>query len=88
MLKDILAHEGIVCLLRNEQLSAAIGEIPFIECCPELWVVDDEAWPRARMFLDAWLRQVPPGDPWVCPRCFEESEGHFGACWSCGAVRD
>lgn len=87
MLKDILACEGVVCTLRNAELAAAVGEIPFIECCPELWVVDDEAWPRARMLLDAWLKKDLAAPPWECPRCHEESEGHFGACWSCGAIR-
>ncbi|MFO7576147.1 MAG: DUF2007 domain-containing protein [Pelovirga sp.] len=88
ILKNVLAREGIVCILRNEQLGAAVGEIPFIECSPELWVIDDEAWPRARMFLDAWFKVEQNPIPWQCPRCNEQNEGHFGACWSCCGVRD
>lgn len=89
LLKEILANEGISCALRNDQLSAAIGEIPFIECCPELWVIDDEAYPRARMFLDSWLKQEPSAeDAWTCAACGECCEGHFGACWACGVLRE
>ncbi|MFO7765792.1 MAG: DUF2007 domain-containing protein [Pelovirga sp.] len=88
LLRDILAREGIDCALRNYQLTAAVGEIPFIECYPELWVVDDEAWPRAKMLLDAWLKNDAVTAHWNCPQCHEELEGHFGACWRCGTVRD
>ncbi|MEA3545325.1 MAG: DUF2007 domain-containing protein [Thermodesulfobacteriota bacterium] len=89
LLQEILASEGIECLLRNDQLSAAIGEIPFIECHPELWVIDNEALPRAQMFLNAWLENdMSTLDPWICPTCGECSEGHFGACWACGTLRE
>ncbi len=89
LLKEILAVEGIACLIRNEQLSAAIGELPFTECFPELWVIDDEVFPRAKLLLAAWLK-IPerPLQGWVCPNCGEELEGNFGACWSCGQERE
>lgn len=87
LLRDILAREGINCVLRNVQLTAAVGEIPFVECCPELWVVDDEAWPRAKMFVDAWFKNDAAAPAWSCPQCLETLEGHFGACWSCGTIR-
>lgn len=87
LLKEILAHEGLECTLRNDQLSSAMGEIPFTECYPELWLVDDEAFPRAQMFLNAWLRDdISNVDPWICPTCGECCEGQFGACWACGTV--
>ncbi|MDA3903269.1 MAG: DUF2007 domain-containing protein [Desulfuromusa sp.] len=89
LIKEILANEGIQCALRNDQLSSAVGEIPFIECCPELWVIDDEAFPRAQMFLKAWLENdISMLDSWVCPVCGEFCEGQFGACWSCGVLRE
>ncbi|MFO7813581.1 MAG: DUF2007 domain-containing protein [Pelovirga sp.] len=87
LLRDILIREEIDCVLRNVQLSAAVGEIPFIECCPELWVVDDEAWPRAKMFVDAWFKKDAAAPAWRCPQCQETLEGHFGACWRCGYLR-
>lgn len=89
MFKELLSNEGVACLLRNEQLSSAIGEIPFTECYPELWVIDDETYPRAHMLLDNWLAEqdLSAGD-WVCPVCGEAAEAQFNSCWSCGHQRD
>ena len=89
MLKEILAKEGIDCVLKNDQLGTAMGEIPFTECYPELWLLDAEVYPRARLFLDNWLKNESAGaGPWVCSGCGEELEAQFGACWSCGRERD
>ncbi|MEJ2698871.1 MAG: DUF2007 domain-containing protein [Desulfuromonadales bacterium] len=89
ILKEILEQEGIACLVRNEELSTALGEIPFIECAPELWVIDDEVFPRAKMLLEGWMKSSEaPSEPWVCPDCGEKLEGQFGACWKCGKVRE
>lgn len=89
LIREVLASEGINCLLRNDQLSSAIGEIPFVECGPELWVIDDEAYPRARLFLDAWLKDdLRERAAWTCRACGERCEGQFNACWACGESRD
>jgi hypothetical protein len=88
LLKELLAREGITCLIRNDQLFAALGEIPFLECYPELWVVDDDVWPRARLLLDHWLKGSVDAGAWCCPNCGEILEGQFGACWNCEQQRD
>jgi hypothetical protein len=87
LLKELLEREGVACLVRNEQLFSALGEIPFLECYPELWVVDDEIWPRARRLLDSWFRNDGNAEAWTCPTCGEVLEGQFGACWQCGKAR-
>ena len=88
LFKELLEREGVACLIRNEQLFAALGEIPFLECFPELWVIDDEIWPRAKSLLNNWLKDEEVGDAWVCSSCEEKLEGQFGACWKCGKGRD
>ncbi len=88
LLKELLEREGVVCLIRNEQLFAALGEIPFLECFPELWVVDDEVWPRAKSLLANWFKQEVDPLSWTCFSCGEVLEGQFGACWKCGKARD
>lgn len=89
MYRELLEAEGVACLVRNDQLSSALGEIPFIECYPELWVIDDEVLPRAQMLLRSWLTTTSsPSASWVCPGCGEGHEGQFNQCWSCGRLRD
>ena len=88
LLKDRLEQEGIACLLRNEELFAAMGEIPFLELRPELWIIDDEVLPRARLLLEGWLHPSDTPPPWTCPECGEKLEGQFGACWKCGHQQD
>jgi hypothetical protein len=85
LLKERLAAEGIVCLVRNDELSTALGEIPFVECYPELWVIDDEVFPRARLLLDQWLAETAEDHAaWTCCKCGERIEGQFQLCWKCG----
>jgi hypothetical protein len=83
---ESLRAAGIRCLLRNTTLSGAIGEIPFLECAPQLWIEHDADEPRAREILQQ-LRHPEQGPHWRCVRCGEWSEPQFGACWQCGAAR-
>ena len=88
LLRERLAAAGIVCLVRNDELSTALGEIPFLECYPELWVVDDEVFPRARLLLEQWSREMEiQQEAWHCPGCGEVLEGQFQSCWQCGRDR-
>jgi len=85
MFRELLQGEGVACLLRNDQLCAGLGEIPFTECYPELWVVDDELFPRAKSLLAQFMAREADGANWICPACGEEVEGQFNSCWNCGA---
>ena len=86
MYKDMLQREGVKCLLRNEELFAGLGEIPFVECYPELWVVDDDLYPRAMSLLKQLMGSESTRQPWVCSNCGEDVEGQFNSCWKCGQL--
>ena len=81
-----LRAAGIDCEVRNSVLSGALGEIPFLECAPQIWIRNalDEA--RARELIEQLSRPVA-GEPWTCGQCGEVLEPQFGQCWSCGAPR-
>ncbi|MGE5666285.1 MAG: DUF2007 domain-containing protein [Betaproteobacteria bacterium] len=81
-----LRAAGIACELRNTTLAGAMGEIPFLECAPQLWIENDGDEPRALALLEE-LRRPPSGPAWVCPGCGETVEPQFGSCWNCGAAR-
>jgi hypothetical protein len=82
---DTLRAAGIRCEVRNTTLAGAMGEIPFLECAPQLWLPDESDEARAKEVLQQ-LRQPVSGTPWRCA-CGEESEPQFGNCWKCGAAR-
>ena len=85
--KNLLAAEGIRCEIRNEHLGSIVGEMPFVEVWPELWVVNDIEYDRAMQLITAADAESPMA-PWHCSKCGEENEGQFAACWNCGTSLD
>jgi hypothetical protein len=84
--RNLLEAEGVKTEVRNEFLSSAMGELPPLECQPELWVLRDEDAARAEAILRAQRTRVP-GPAWLCTDCGEESEDQFTQCWRCGGWR-
>lgn len=87
-LRNVLNTFGIQCVTRNLDLSTAAGELPLIDCWPELWVVDDEKSAKAKTILKKTLAPlVSVKKPWLCGACGENIEGQFSECWKCGRDR-
>ena len=83
--QNTLEGYGIRCWIKNEFLRAGIGEIPPIECWPQL-CVDDEDYEEAKRFIDETLSEQG-GPVWECESCGEIIEGQFSECWNCGKTR-
>ena len=84
--RNLLMSEGIRAFLKNEHFSSIMGEVPFQEVWPELWVENDLDYDRALQLINsAKIGEESPSTPWTCGRCAEENEGQFAACWKCGA---
>lgn len=81
--RNYLEQQDIACQIRNEYLTGAAGEMPPIECWPELWIMDE----RDEVMAKKHLASDPLGEKdlasWVCSNCGEESEGQFSHCWNC-----
>ncbi|MGE0859028.1 MAG: DUF2007 domain-containing protein [Gammaproteobacteria bacterium] len=85
---SVLESAGIRCLLRNQYLAGALGELPVNECWPQVWVVDASDAPRAARLIETALpREAAAGDAWTCLSCDERLEAQFAQCWRCGALR-
>lgn len=87
--RNVLEIGGIRCVIKNEVLGGALGEIPFLDCQPEVWVVDDAAAARARRLIEESLRddaQALAGDTWRCAPCGALNEPQFAACYRCGSA--
>jgi hypothetical protein len=85
--RNLLETAGIRTTLRNEMLAAGLGELPFGDCQPELWVEDSVEDGRAeRLLREGLVPPVAPGPRWHCA-CGEDGEAQFTQCWRCGALR-
>ena len=84
-LRNVLECAGIACEVRNDRLGGVVGEIPFVECWPELWVRRPGDALRARGLIEEALRPPEPAEAWACPGCGERIEPQFAQCWRCGA---
>ena len=84
---NVLDQYSIPSVIQNDDLFIGAGELPVIDCWPELWVADQE-YERAKEIVDTALSdEVVPGIPWRCPGCGEQHESQFTDCWKCGTRR-
>ncbi|MBM3133041.1 MAG: DUF2007 domain-containing protein [Chloroflexi bacterium] len=87
-LRTILEGEGIACLTKNEDALTSTWAPVVMDVWPEIWVIDDSQYERAKQIVDEVISaEIPKGPPWKCPRCGEEHEPQFTECWNCGASR-
>jgi hypothetical protein len=85
--KNVLISEGIPAFIRNEHLGGILGEMPFQEVWPELWVENDLDYDRALQLIDSdSIINESPASIWRCRKCKAENEGQFSACWRCGTT--
>lgn len=82
--KNVLESEGIDAFIRNEHLGSIVGDMPFQEVWPQLWVKNDLDYDRAKQLLDSTnIADESPAAAWKCKQCGSENEGQFAACWNC-----
>lgn len=84
LVRGLLDRAGIACTTRNEQLAGALGDIPFLECEPELWILHDQDYARAMQIVGEHEAPASEHATWYCAACAEVNEGQFAACWRCG----
>jgi hypothetical protein len=85
---DVLSCLGITTHILNANAAGALGEVPFMQAQPEVWIDDDAQEMRARQAL-AGLHDAPPRGEKTCPHCGEANPGNFLSCWQCrGALPD
>lgn len=82
---DLLASLGIPNHIFNVNASGAVGEIPFVNIQPEIWVDDDSQADHACEILARLEQAEAPADK-VCQHCGEINPGHFLSCWHCAAA--
>ncbi|ALM51317.1 DUF2007 domain-containing protein [Halomonas huangheensis] len=84
---NLLEAAGIRCELRNMTLAGGAGELPPLECEPQVWVAAHNQQRAEQVIRDA-LDASEAKPEWQCRRCGERLEGAFDTCWNCGAERE
>ena len=83
-MQSLLESHDIRTFMRNEYGSSVVGELPFVEVIPQLFVLEPKDAERARELLELNSPQPGEGKTWLCPECGVEVEGNFSRCWKCG----
>jgi hypothetical protein len=83
-MQSLLESHGIRTFIRNEYGSSVVGELPFVEVVPQLFVLEESDVDRAKELLKLDLPLESPAPDWVCPECGVDVEGTFSRCWKCG----
>lgn len=83
-IKSLLETNHIDCFMKNECLTGGIGELPPIECWPEVWIRNEADEIKANTIITSIISSNPGLTPsWECI-CGETIEGQFSQCWNCG----
>ena len=83
-MKSLLESHGIKTFIRNEYGSSVVGELPFVEVIPQLFVLEEKDVQRAKKLLDLDAPRKEPAEDWICPECGIDVDGNFSRCWKCG----
>lgn len=87
-MQSLLEAHGIATFIRNQYGSSVMGEVPFVEVVPQLFVLRDSDYERAVELLRLDLPNDDPRGDWVCPECGVDVDAPLAACWKCGLGRD
>ena len=86
--KELLDQARIPATIKNQRSAMLGGEVPFVEVFPELWVLKDEDFERAKTLLEDWEGAEPVETTgWTCLGCGEVHQKEFTSCWKCGQER-
>lgn len=87
LLDSILKSHRLSSVVRNESLQGGIGELPYVEIWPEIWIKNLNDWDAAKELLSGFTK-INPEEDWKCLNCRETNPGSFQTCWSCNASID
>ena len=85
--RSVLENAGIQCHVAHRDLRSLAGAIPFSECWPEVWVVDDsQASAAERSIAELTAPHPSVQGLWRCENCGEALGSRFTSCWKCAGA--
>lgn len=88
ILLGLLEVQGIEARILNASAQGGLGEIPFSQAYPEIWLHHVRDVERASAVIRAFEQPSPRHADVRCAGCGEENPGSFDICWNCGATLD
>jgi len=87
--QSLLEAHGIETYLKNQYASGALGELPFVEICPQLYVLRERDVADANRLIRSLSLDngETTGEAWVCAECGAEVDAGFDTCWKCSRPR-
>ncbi len=86
LLQHILQDAGIAVHVLNTHAVGALGEIPFADAGPQLWITQPQQETYARSLIAEFHKRDHTGVERKCPACGEANPPEFDSCWNCAAV--
>jgi hypothetical protein len=83
LVRGLLMAAGIEARVLNEYASGALGELPFAEVAPSVWIEQDRDLVRARQLITSYEQTTTTSGVTYCRACGEESPHDFAVCWKC-----
>jgi hypothetical protein len=85
LIADTLASLGIDTHILNAHAAGAMGELPYSQTCPEIWIDDSNLEARAREVIAGLNAPINAHDKF-CPHCGERNPANFLSCWQCASA--
>jgi len=83
LVRGLLAVAGIDARVLNEYAGGALGELPFAEVAPSVWIDEERDLARARQVIASYEKPAAASGTTRCGACGEESPRDFSICWQC-----
>jgi hypothetical protein len=85
LILHFLEQNDIKAIILNQYTQGALGELPFTQAYPEIWV-DEILSQRAKKLIEHF-EQLPLSKNTVnCKKCQEINPENFETCWNCGSI--
>ena len=85
--KSLLDDAGIESVIGNENVSFLAGEVPYAATWPQVDIINEVDFDKAKNVLVEMKPEKVTGEPWVCSKCKETHEPQFEICWNCGSAK-
>ena len=84
IVRAALENSEIECVIKNDNLTSTVGEMPFLETWPEVWIFDEAKQEQAKSLVQEIITdKAQKRIHWTCENCNEISEDQFTECWNC-----